>query len=253
MLRSVQWNIGGGKIHAEGAEEGAYTEDGLAYIIEILKSLNPDIIMLQETHANDPLIQAEQIAKGLGFSFWLNDVYDRSHLEEGQGLGQAILSKFPLHDHVFQFFMNPGWRRVWEDRHEDGAHNKGATTCLVDLPDGVVLQAKTCHSVPCRKFGKDAFSEEVASLRESMSTLCRPTHFPSLLLGDFNYNAPGISKFLPGIFTEGVDEVLIQEPTTPKGRTYDHVVYGGLKHLKTSVISSVRTDHYPVVSEFGLE
>ena len=69
-IRTLQWNIGGGKIrdiNSDPTKEidsviSSYSEEGLDYIITNIKELNVDIITLQETHSDKNTIQAEVIA-----------------------------------------------------------------------------------------------------------------------------------------------------------------------------------------------
>lgn len=73
VIKTVQWNIGGGKLLTEGADPlllSSYREEGLPQIIELLRELNPDIITLQETHALNGHSQPERIAQALGYPRW---------------------------------------------------------------------------------------------------------------------------------------------------------------------------------------
>ena len=86
LLKTVQWSIGGGTIREETSDATAdesYKIDGIEYIINILKELSRNIITLQETHANEIVVQAKMIAEALGFPFYFNDDYDDSHVEAG--------------------------------------------------------------------------------------------------------------------------------------------------------------------------
>lgn len=253
-MKTVQWNIGGGRVRKDTAPvDGSYDFDGLfPHIIETLIALAPDIVTLQEAHTSKVLVQAEVLAKALGLSYWVNDVYAPSHIENGQGLSQAILSRFPLSGHTFDLFLNPGLRRVWEDGNEAATHDKGVTRALAMLPGGVEIEVKTLHAVPFRKFDVDPLSEAMTPIRESMMALCQPTQSPFLLSGDFNFNAPMVREYLPKLFDAGVEEIEMLEPTTPKGRTYDHILYMGMRLVSTGVISDVLTDHFPVVAEFEI-
>ncbi len=65
IIKTIQWNIGGGKIRSANAPvEGPYDKDGMVHIVGLLRKYNPDIITLQETHADDKIVQAEIIATG---------------------------------------------------------------------------------------------------------------------------------------------------------------------------------------------
>ncbi len=113
VLRTAQWNIGGGKIRDPEYVPsdvllydvfGPYDSDGLESIIDTLDQNKPDIVTLQETHEADNFSQTAIIAEALGLPYWVNDTYGESHIDPDYRLGQAIISKFPLSDHAFNLF-----------------------------------------------------------------------------------------------------------------------------------------------------
>lgn len=71
-----------------------------------------------------------------------------------------------------------------------------------------------------------------------------------ILQGDFNLDSKLIESFFTVPFGHGVLEVPCSSGTTPKGHKYDHVLYKGIKFLKTKILNDVLTDHYPVYCEF---
>lgn len=252
-IKTLQWNIGGGKIRKEeDGIDGPYANDGLDSIVALLQKIQPDIVTLQETHADDNFVQAQAIADRAGLSFFINDVYDKSHIEAGQGLGQAILSRFPMRDHSFALFPNPHFQITRPDGAVWISHDKGVSRSLADLGNGRALELATTHFIPFRKFGLDALSEEHRSLRESIAGLLKPSVENFLLQGDFNYHDPSLEKFLAGLFEGGMLEVPQTSATTPSGRKYDHVVYRGLKLVSYETITDVLTDHFPIVTTFEI-
>jgi len=253
IIKTLQWNIGGGKIRsADAPVEGPYDVDDVAHIVELLKKHNPDIITLQETHADNKIVQAEIIAKEIGLPYSTNDVYDKSHIEEGQGLGQAIISRFPISEHNFKLFFNPHFEVAGPDGSKWISHDKGVSKCLFEIGMNTKVQIATLHLIPFRKFEIDPLEEKFRNLRDNIAELSSPSSNTFLLQGDFNFDDSSLKSFLPALFEKGVSEVLLDDPTTPKGRKYDHVVYGGLKHIRSEVLSDVLTDHFPVLSEFEI-
>jgi endonuclease/exonuclease/phosphatase family metal-dependent hydrolase len=252
QITTVQWNIGGGKILKPGPapiNALSYTEDGLEHIVEFLKSANADVITLQEIHKNDALDQAEYFAKQLGMKYYVSDFYDDSHIEKGQKLGQAILSKFPISDREFQFYINPNK----ETASDDGltiwhSHDKGRTRCSVDLGN-TVLQVATTHLVPFRKFSIEINSEEGRSVLSDIESKLITDVDRQLIQGDFNLDVPLLSAILPKLATNGFEEVRQDEPTTPKGRHYDHIAFRGIRLIQSKVTNSVLTDHYPITTK----
>jgi endonuclease/exonuclease/phosphatase (EEP) superfamily protein YafD len=85
-----------------------------------------------------------------------------------------------------------------------------------------------------------------------MAEKLTPTTEKYIYQGDLNYNDSSIAEYLPKLIEAGIREVILTEPTTPKGRKYDHVLYRGVTHLKSTIISDVLTDHFPIYSEFEI-
>lgn len=256
-LKTLQWNIGGGKIRKitdDQTDENVYCISDLDYFIEIIKKYNPDIITLQECHQSlieSEATQAKVIADQLKMPYYFNDAYDNSHLEVDNKLSQAVISKFELTDHTFNYYYNPHLELVRPNGEHWTSHDKGISACIVHLENKKLL-LKTSHSFPFRRFGVEPFAEELRPLRENMDQLIKPEFAPFLYQGDLNFNLSNLSEFLPETFAAGVKEFQLTEPTTPKGRYYDRVLYSGLTHLNTIVGTTTLTDHYPVYSEFGL-
>lgn len=255
IIKAIQWNIGGGKIRKpeDDPNDGSvYVNDALDSVIETLKKHSPDIITIQECHTDDKSGQAQTIAGALGLKFVANDVYDKSHLEKDQGLSQAIISRFPIENHTFNFFKNPKLELIRPNGEKWICHDKGATSCLLVLPGEKTLNVKTSHAVPFRKFGVDPLGEEMRPIIEDMESKLRPESESFLYQADLNFNDFSVKSFLPGLFEAGVQEVVLDRPTTPKGRKYDHVLFRNLKHLKSVVIEDVLNDHFPIYSEFEI-
>ena len=99
------------------------------------------------------MVQAKIIAEALDLTFYINDDYDDSHVEEGQRLGQAIISSFPISSHSFELYLNPKYRLERPDGSIWISHDKGVSRCVVDA--GVPLTIETTHMVPFRRFGID--------------------------------------------------------------------------------------------------
>ncbi|TAK95868.1 endonuclease/exonuclease/phosphatase family protein [Patescibacteria group bacterium] len=254
-ISTIQWNIGGGKIRQpedNPLDPLVYCNDNLEAIVEVLAKYNPDIITIQEGHTNATTSQAEIIANKVGLKYFVNDVYDQSHLEDGQGLSQCIISRFPLENHSFTLFHNPKFETTGPRGEHWVSHDKGITSCLVKLNDGIVLSVRTSHSFPYRRFKMEPLTELTLPLREDMAKKIKPERGPYLYQGDLNYDDSSVKLFLPNLIGNGVEEVLLDSPTTPKGKKYDHIVYQGLKHLKSEVFADVLTDHFPIYSEFEI-
>lgn len=251
QIRTVQWNIGGAHIRTpsdDATKPTSYVNEDIAYIIEKLRSYSPDIVTLQESHADDSNSQAKLISQELELPYFVNDPYDASHIAPEQKLCQSIISRFPIKDHSFSLFFNPHYRKVMEDGSEWESHDKGMSTVVIDIEDKE-LTVQTLHLIPFRKFDADIHSEEGKKMSSSIESLIEKERSPYLLQGDFN--CPDITILLPNISSAELYEMGGDVATTPKGRIYDHVLFRGLKQEEdVRVDSNTLTDHYPVISEF---
>lgn len=252
LLKTLQWNIGGGKIRLQRddpTDTYAYCHEGLDYVIDRLSSFNADIITLQETHANKLTAQAEVIAKDLNVDCFINYIYDGSHLEIGQGLGEAIISKYPLKSSQFEFFYNPKYKGIGPRGEKWVSHNKGIAKSIVQIKNTNLL-IQTLHVFPFHRFGIDPLGENAQLVKKDVESKLQSSTKVALTQGDFNINNSSLKDFLPELM-ENVKEVILNSPTTPKNKWYDHIIYKGLKHLKSEVISdNILTDHFPIYSEF---
>lgn len=253
-LTTIQWNIGGGKIMQPDQDPTSilsYTVDGLEYIIEFIRSKNPDIITLQEVHKNDTFDQVEHIADRLGMPYHISDFFADSHVEQGQKLGQAIISKYPISNKESDLYFNLNKHMpnpsggVWH------MHDKGYTRCVVTIGD-IELHVTTTHLTPLKKFGIAYDSEEGRKVLDDVESKLGITAKHQLIQGDFNLDMPLLADTLPALINNRLDEVQQDTPTTPKGRHYDHVVYAGLQCTDSAVDSEVATDHYPITSTFEI-
>lgn len=251
-IKSLQWNIGGGMIRNTEDDpilDGSYCISDLNYIADFIKKLDPDIITLQETHTSSELIQAELLSRLTGLSYWVNDEYDHSHLEAGQRLGQAILSKYPIREHSFELFYNPKYKVERPNGETWISHDKGLSTCIIDV-GGVTVEIQTLHLIPFRTFGVDIMGDEAQTTREDIIKKIRSTFHRTILQGDFNIDTESLSTFMPNLFEIGFEEIMNSEATTPSGRRYDHILFKGLRVKTFSVLQTALTDHYPVFVEF---
>ena len=253
-LTTIQWNIGGGLIRkADDPAEGPYGEDGMFYIESLIRTLDPDVITFQETHSDERRSQVKILAEVLGRPYSFNDVYACSHIDPTQQLGQGVISRYPFTEHSFTLLYNPHATVTRPNGELWVSHDKGVSRCDVSLGLSRTLSIATLHALPFRKYGIDPLDACLQPLRDDMCRLATPPKHPYLLQGDFNIDNVSLEHFLPPLFKNGVSEVKLTEPTTPRGRQYDHVLFSSMTHIRSEVLSSALTDHYPVFSEFEIE
>ena len=254
QLKTIQWNIGGAFIRTPGddpTKSSSYSYENLSYVTQYLEAHSPDIITLQETHADETDSQAKYIAEQLGFPYFYNDPYDTSHIDTSKQLCQSIISRFPIKEHFFSLFFNPKYQKEREDGTELVSHNKGISTAVIDVA-GTELIVQTLHLIPFQLFNADLENDEGKKLRESISAAIEKEKTPYLLQGDFNY--VDIEELIPDIFSKELHELAGDTPTTPKENIYDHIFFRGLLQDASPLIDSrALTDHYPIVSVFEIQ
>ena len=100
--------------------------------------------------------------------------------------------------------------------------------------------------VPFRSVGLEFDSETARNILASVESELSGDYSYELIQGDFNIHSEKVRSYFEGLFKDSaLDEIELNEPTTPKGRMYDHVLYRGLELKKFIVDSSVKTDHFP--------
>jgi endonuclease/exonuclease/phosphatase family metal-dependent hydrolase len=249
-IKTLTWNIGGGKLLREGSDPdllASYNEDGLDAIIGLLESEKPDIITLQEIQVNSTKDQAKEIADRLGYTY-VRDIISDSHIDTDCELGHAILTRYEIISHSYGFFTNPNVEIEWEDGSTASSFDKGYSTCVLKI-DNREVAVTTLHLVPFRRFDIDIHSDMAKSILKNVQDTINDDHSPWLIQGDFNINDSQLESYLPRLFNENTTEIALEQPTTPKDRKYDHIILRGGKLLNHKVISDVLTDHYPVVAE----
>ncbi|MFO0955814.1 MAG: endonuclease/exonuclease/phosphatase family protein [Candidatus Saccharibacteria bacterium] len=253
-IKSVQWNIGGGKVSkpSDGhATDVRYDVDGLEEIVALLKKLQPDIITLQEIHASGHENQAKIITQAVGLPYSVSDFYADSHIEAGQKLGQCIISRYPISQHDFQLFWNPHYEVIWEDGRKASSHDKGVTSCQLDV-EGAKLTVKTLHLIPFGRFNVDPFTGGAEEVLLDVQNKLRSEAEQLLIQGDFNLDTQQLQDILPATISGDTQEILQNDITTPNGRRLDHIIYLGLELRDSETITTVATDHYPVVARFSI-
>ena len=252
-LKTLTWNIGGGKLlqdDADPSRTASYAENGLDAIVGLLESEEPDVIALQETQRKEGYDQVELIASSLGYEHYFHDSTSESHIDTDCRLGHCVISKYPVSQHRFGLFENPGAQVTWEDGSTVTTHDKGFSSCTVSV-GGTQIEVTTLHLIPFRMFKIELESRTAQGILQDVAAKLAPARDNALIQGDFNIDRPGVQPYLRQLFARaGLAEVAIDEPTTPGGRRLDHILYRGLTLKSKRIVPGVRTDHYPVTATF---
>ena len=257
VIKAVSWNIGGAKLLAPGSDPtrlASYRVDGLDLIIDWLRRADVDLIALQEAHSSQQVDQVAQIAAGLGYQYFIHDPVSESHIDPDCQLGNGLISRHPIIDHRAGLFANPRLRAVWEDGTIVQNFDEGYSSGWLEI-GGTRLLVVNLHLLPLRRFKLELDSDPARVILADVVACLNQLDQPGaklLLQGDFNINRALAGDCLAGLFGGQLDEVVIDQSTTPKGHKNDHVLYRGLSLLAKSIDSQVRTDHYPITTQFQL-
>lgn len=135
MLKTLTWNIGGGKLLTPGADPNliaSYGRDGLKKLQRSLENQMP-ILSRYKRYNKRGKSQIDAIATLAGYEHYFYDVTSESHIDRGHQLGHGILSKRPITNHTFGLFNNPKIRIEWEDGSIATSFDKGFSSCEVDI------------------------------------------------------------------------------------------------------------------------
>lgn len=254
-LKTLTWNIGGGKLLQGSVDPlctAPHAEDGLDAIAGFLKSEEPDVIALQETQRKEGYDQVELIASSLGYEHYFHDSTSESHIDTDCRLGHCVISKYPISQHSFGLFENPNAQVTWGNGRIFTTHDKGFSSCVVSI-GGTQIEVTTLHLIPFRMFKIELESRTAQVILQDVGGKLMPARDKALIQGDFNIDRPGVQPYLGQLFARaGLAEVAIDEPTTPRGRRLDHILYRGLALKSKRIVSGVGSDHYPVIATFEI-
>lgn len=253
-LKTLTWNIGGGKLLKPGEDPtllASYAVEGLDDIVAKLIDIDPDIIALQEVEGSENTNQIAYIAEQLGREHFFYDPTSKSHIDVSQSLGNGIISRYPLLEHRTGFFHNPNLEFDLEGQTVK-SHDKGYGQCLIDFK-GYKIRTATLHLLPFRRMGIELDTGVAQKIYESIAGELSSDDEYILYHGDFNIDDSTVSKYLATLFSRSnLSEIVLEWPTTPKDRKYDHVLFRGMLLNGVVIDSSVATDHYPVVCTFQI-
>jgi endonuclease/exonuclease/phosphatase family metal-dependent hydrolase len=209
--------------------------------VEVLRSLNADIIALQEVIGAGPdgSGHAEEIGAGLGMGWVMASVRQL----RGHQFGNLVLSKFPIKQH-YQYDLS--WKTC-EPR-----------CCQrVDLTiDGRTLHLFNVHLGTAFRERRDQAARLAAIVHD------RRIRSPKIVLGDFNEWSGGIATAALSEKLQAIDlSVYLRRKRTYPGILpflhLDHIYYEGYVEIAGIEIprtrkSLIASDHLPFLAEFSI-
>lgn len=242
------WNIGGGFISSDQKHE--YDKEDISYFINELKSINPDIVCFQEIHVSEKNNQPKIIADSLGFQYIATHSIADSHLKENEKLSISIISRFPIISSKFNTLPNPNLQFVWKGKTAF-SHDKGFMEAIVGYKR-TNIKILSGHMVPFRKFGKFFLDTEFKEIRNRIEQIILHEKMPEIICADMNFDEE-IEKLIPNVFDNNFKFVLKNNPTTPKGRTYDKIIVSKEWESANSNIIKGKADHFLCFADIELK
>jgi endonuclease/exonuclease/phosphatase family metal-dependent hydrolase len=247
-MRIATWNIGGGFI--ESNKKYAYDIEDINYFIDELRSINPDIVCFQEIHVSEKNDQPRIIADSLRFQYVTTHSIADSHLKDNEKLSISIISRFPIISSKFNLLPNPNLQFIWKGKTEF-SHDKGFMEATIDYK-GSDIRILSGHMVPFRIFGKNFLDDEFKEIRNQIEKIILHEKIPEIICADMNFSEE-IEILIPNVFNNGFKFVLKNDPTTPKGKTFDKIIVSKEWKTTNSDIIIGKADHFLCFADIELK
>ena len=238
-LRVLCYNI-----HYGQGMDGAYDLERLAAVI---RSVNPDLVALQEVDAGVRRSGGAHQARRLGELTGLQVRYGPTQHYQGGLFGNAVLTRLPILDVHIQPLP------YTEATPELETYPRGAIAVTVQAPDGKPLRFISTH------FQHNLPEDRLAQARAINEHFTTGPSLRSLLAGDMNATpeeAP-VTELLRA-WEHAIDEARApSSPSQSPKRRIDYIFHrpaGAFRVLYSRVVEEVMaSDHHPVFAEFSLQ
>lgn len=238
-VRILTWNIHKGI----GGVDRRYRLDR---VISCIEKQNPDIVLLQEVADGFPAArfetQLDELQEALDYP---HAVFAHEHHFKRGGYGNAILSRFPLHDSE-RIDLTIGWRK-----------KRGALQARAILRDGGQKRTLVLHNLHLGLAGSERDQQLVRFLEhEEQKRLHHDT--PTVLAGDFNdlWGSLG-RRFLEPVGYRRAVGLINTFPAAMPFRPLDGIFYRGHValahgHAGRDELSRSASDHLPLVADLEI-
>lgn len=239
-IRILSWNIHKGI----GGTDRRYRLDR---IIDTIQALEPDISLLQEVSDDWPTTRREMQIDELKEALQLDHVaFGREHRFKTGGYGNAILSRFPLHD-IHHIDLTVGWRK-----------KRGALLAKAVIRDAGHQQTVVVSNLHLGLAGSERGKQlELFLESEPFRGIHQAT--PIIVAGDLNdlWGSLGPRYLEPAGFSRAGQRVNTFPAYMPLRPLDGIFVRGGEIEEKSGMIgrtrfSSSASDHLPLVADLSL-
>ena len=233
QLRVLSYNIHHG--------EGINRELNLERIAEVILSVNPDLVALQEVDQNVKRTGNVDQPQELARLTKMNVAFGANIKLQGGHYGNAILSRFPINQHQNHLLPNV-----------DNGEQRGVLISEISLPeDASSLQLLATH------FDHRPQDQERVQSAKAVNELITLYKQPALLMGDLN-DVIGSKTLirLKSTWQRANDEPLSTVPVSKPSRQIDFIMYRPATSWKVIEIrvldESIASDHRAIFAVLEL-
>jgi endonuclease/exonuclease/phosphatase family metal-dependent hydrolase len=234
-MRIISWNIQGGK--------GMDGRRSIARIAAVLRTLNADVVCLQEVHQRLPWSWFQNQPRRLERLPDYKVIFGPDYRVGIGSFGNAILTRLPVRSVAHYWIPNDLERKR---NYISFVVKRGLMKVVVETPGGPVAVMNTHWSL--------VFQDRKASA-EAIAELVFQTVEPVILAGDLNArpDAAEVKALLDG--TGLLDAgAFMNVPTFPADRPNTRIDYlfhsPALEIRKLEVIPTLASDHLPLIAEW---
>jgi endonuclease/exonuclease/phosphatase family metal-dependent hydrolase len=241
------WNIGGAHTIASTNQFDYVDQENADYFIEELRKVQPDIVCLQESHANQQDSLSKRIQEALGLPHLFETVSHDSHIDPAYKNATAIISATPLSNERTVEIPYPTFKMSFPDGRQSARHQRYLQT----VEAGPFMLANT-HGNNIQLFGYDYDKDEGKDLATKIQEVyVANLRQPLIFAGDFNCDD------VPAVFPELLSRLHLSNAvppgaTRPDGRRTDYLLYSSEIELLESQVVETNSDHYLCWATFRL-
>ncbi len=238
-FRIITWNVG----EDERNSDGKLTIDSYAYIVEIIKNENADIICLQEAIVKSDYLPsiAEYITKNTELKYSVEYELSDSHINIGCKMGVVVCSKYKLANTEKVLLDNPKLVYQVNENTTYYSHDKGF---IITNVEGLTLIAG--HLLPFHIF-KETPLNYLSIFEKADDKFINIYNENIVLCGDFNFS--DAKKLFPKMMEKCKET--IEEPTK-NNKQSDHLIISNKLECINSKVKENIFDHKFIVSEIKI-
>lgn len=235
-MKLLQWNV--------------WIKEDPKKILKVIKSLNPDLMCLQELTISNNVNVAKYISDELGFYYF----YKTAHKFDNSEQGNAIFSRFKLSNSDFVYVQEP--------KQDNDYSSEGRIALMSELEiDNIKISICTTHLSYTHKFIET--EQKIQEEQKLLNFIQEKSNF--IIAGDFNVgsNSKLIENLQKNFINLGPN--LSENSWTTKPFKYDGFeenklnwrldhMWGisNIKKISSSFIKTEVSDHLPLLLEFEI-